>query len=234
MFPNPGCDMIQPSKFILVLFLLATGAATAGAASLLAHYPLQSDDLDATGLNDPMTLINAPFQDGGVYCNGIYPGGDPDASVIQTPGIAGFDPEWCAVSIEFKMSEYPSSSRPALMCGMSWRWMGVDVRDDGTIGFRRAGVTTWTTRQVSLDEWHEVMVAYDGTLDRGTLYVDGDWACDVDYEANHGDDTNVCTHDGGSGRQFLGLVRNLKVYDEPTEPMAASSSTWGEVKATFR
>ncbi|MBC8424338.1 hypothetical protein H8E07_09465 [bacterium] len=51
---------------------------------------------------------------------------------------------------------------------------------------------------------------------------------------NHGDDFNIRTHTGSSGIQFLGLIRNIKVYDEPMVPMPAESLTWGSVKELFR
>jgi len=90
----------------LLVYLLLSAAVAGGEvpvprATLIAHYPLQSDGLDATGNNGPMILFNAPFKDGGVYCNGIYPGGDPDAAEIRTPTLEGLDPESFTASAEF-------------------------------------------------------------------------------------------------------------------------------------
>ena len=55
---------------------------------LIAHYPLSSDANDVTGNQAPMTLINTPFQDGGIYCNGNYINVDSDCNGYPVPDIA--------------------------------------------------------------------------------------------------------------------------------------------------
>ncbi|MFH1845519.1 MAG: hypothetical protein ABIF77_20225, partial [bacterium] len=90
---------------LLLSTVVSVNAAPLAKSEKIAHYPLTSDAVDITGNNGDMTLTNAPFQDGGVYCNGIYPGGDPTATIVMTPEIVGLNPESCAVSAEFKISE---------------------------------------------------------------------------------------------------------------------------------
>jgi len=235
--------MRKLSMFSLILCLLlaltvAAGAGPTAEATLIAHYPLLADGQDATGTYDDMTLMNAPFQDGGVYCNGIYPGGDPAASVVKTPTIAGWDPESFTASAEFMISEYPPeaiSYRSIFMCGTSWRWMGVDIYSDGLLGLRyNNSISIHTAQPVTLDTWHEAMIAYDGTIGRGYLYLDGEWVCEVDFVPNHHNYLNIATHNGASGRQFLGIFRELKIYNEPIDPTPTEELTWGTVKNLFR
>jgi hypothetical protein len=243
VFDPGGGDMRKLSMVSLILCLLLATTLIAGAvpsdkATLIAHYPLLADALDATGNNDAMTLTNAPFQDGGVFCNGIYPGGDPAASIVQTPMIAGWDPESFTASAEFVISEYPPAGivwRSIFMCGTSWRWMGVDIYSDGLLGLRyNNSIPIHTDQPVSLDTWHEAMISYDGTVGRGYLYLDGEWVCEIDFVPIHHDFLNIATHNGASGRQFLGIFRELKVYDEPIDPTPVEELTWGAVKTLFR
>ncbi|MFH1842939.1 MAG: LamG-like jellyroll fold domain-containing protein [bacterium] len=224
-----------------ILCLLLSTIVTVNAAPLaksekIAHYPLTSDAVDITGNNGDMTLTNAPFQDGGVYCNGIYPGGDPTATIVMTPEIVGLNPESCAVSAEFKISEYPPEAyRPVFMCGVNWRWLGVDIHLDGMLGLRYNNSTSiHTDVPVSLDTWHQVMVTYNGTTDSANLYLDGEWVTDAAFVCNHHDDQDISTHNGASGRQFLGIFRNLIVYNGPVDPTPTDEQTWGAVKALYR
>ena len=71
--------------------------------ALNAHYPLSSTPNDTTGNNGPMTLINTPFEDGGIYCNGNYIGVDPDSCGAWTPAITDLNFESFAVSAMFKV-----------------------------------------------------------------------------------------------------------------------------------
>jgi len=77
----------QPEMKLLYTLLAITFSYAAVAQipgyTLIADYPLTSDAVDATGNYGNTTLTNAPFQDGGVYSNGVYNDGTTNGSIIQ-------------------------------------------------------------------------------------------------------------------------------------------------------
>jgi hypothetical protein len=76
---------------LIALFSNCSKEETAPQELLIAHYPLISDGIDLTGNNAAMTLQNTPFQNGGIYCNGIYVySAEPNFCVAQTPPIRFF------------------------------------------------------------------------------------------------------------------------------------------------
>ncbi|MFC1572561.1 LamG-like jellyroll fold domain-containing protein [Candidatus Eisenbacteria bacterium] len=235
--------MLRPALvFLSVSALLGPAAIASDVLSpsppVLAHYPLQTDGVDATGNYGPMTLTNTSFQDGGVYCNGIYPGGDPEACVVQTPSIEALDFESFAISAEFKIDEYPTVHpyRPVFMGGPSWRWMGADVYPDSTIGLRynSASFGVRSDVEVSLDTWHQVIITYDGSVDTGRLYLDEQLVIEETFVIEHGDEREIATHNASSGQAFLGLFRELVIFGATYDPTPTDGTTWGAIKASFR
>ena len=226
--------------FVLLLATMAAPAAPAGAAAIpIAHYPLLSDALDATGLNDPMTLQNAPFQDGGVYCNGIPPSSGEGACLVETPVLAALDFGSFAISLEFKIDQYPDESivyRPVLVGGYSYRWMGAEVRSDGTIFlmYNNNNGLVYSDRIVTLGAWHRVVMTYDSSTQTGRLYMDGELACSAEFVIEHGNDKNLGTTNRAVEKTFLGLIREIVVYDTAFDPTPAETPTWGRLKAAFR
>jgi hypothetical protein len=229
--------------FRLVLVVTVLAAVTAGgvtpllAAAPIAHYPLQTDGLDATGINDPMILDNAPFQDGGVYCNGIYPG-HPGAFDVETPPISSLSFENLAVSVEFKIDQYPTLEdyrRPILIGGYSYRWLGAEVYTDGTIGFLyNNSHHQASSTPISLGVWHTIVITYDSLSRTGTLYLDNLLVSSAEFDLTQGGDTNFLAINPASGRAFQGVLRELVVYDASYDPTSANGTTWGSVKALYR
>lgn len=116
----------------LILLACAVGLVVlpslAQASELIAHYPLASDALDATGNYDPITLTNAPFEEGGVYCNGIYthrPGG----CLVETPYLSALDFESLSISAQFKIPAVYDEFHPILVGGSAWRWLGAEISE---------------------------------------------------------------------------------------------------------
>ena len=60
-----------------------------------------------------MTLINTPFQDDGIYYNGIYDG-LPDCWYAITPTLCNFGFQSFSILAKFKIDEYPAANRPVL------------------------------------------------------------------------------------------------------------------------
>lgn len=223
---------------LLAALLVCLPAGASQALAPIAHYPLQSDNLDATLLNGPITLTNAPFQNGGVYCNGIYPGHDPINSYeILTPILPQLNFDSFAISIEFLMTEYPPltvSYRPILVCGTSYRYLGAVVMGDGTLAlYYNNGSVQTTSQGVSLDAWHQVLLTYDSEARIGKVFMDGAFVTSDVFTLVHGTDQNVATENPGQGVSFKGWVRHLVVYDSAFDPTPVEPVTWSRIKTLY-
>jgi hypothetical protein len=186
---------------------------------LIAQYPLISDGIDITGLNEAMTLTNAPFQKGGIYCNGIYRhSSDPDFCVAQSPPINSFKFQSFSISVDFFVSEI--KTQPVWIIGTSCRWLGFYLFDDGTVALL---YNNWdfltTTKTYSLNEWQNGQITFDGTtvkifLDNvlaGSLKF-GDGYVPLNYDFCGTSDTEIGVTDYSNGQVLNGYIRNLTVY----------------------
>jgi hypothetical protein len=130
---------VKTLGFILIICLFQTSlihSQDLKDLTLIAHYPLINSANDTTGNYGQMTLINTPFQDGGIYCNGNYTNYDPDSCDAYTPNISGLSFKKLAISIRFKVSSYDTTGyNPVLICGPGWRWMVVNLTLDSLVGF---------------------------------------------------------------------------------------------------
>jgi len=179
--------------------------STNRSARLIAHYPLSSNPDDITGNNPPMELINTPFQEGGIYCNGNYLHGDPDSCNAETPYIPNLDFYSFSITAYFKVEEYPpyNSFIPIFVGGHGWRWVRINLMEDGTL---YGGET-----QCSLNSWHKATVTYDNYVRK--IYLDDELATIYEYKIVHGHDRNVSITNFGSGVTFKGIFRDLKIYN---------------------
>ncbi|HUM70593.1 MAG TPA: hypothetical protein PLK31_17305, partial [Chloroflexota bacterium] len=193
-------------------------AATATAqARLVAHYPLADNATDVTGKQANMTLTNAPFQNEGVYCNGIYPGStDPNACVISTPNLNDFAFNSFSIQIEFNADEF--RRMPVVVGGRSFRWMGFELNADGSISL----LTNNSNREpcsgaYQPGQWHTALITYDGSV--GRLYLDRVLRCSVTFSLNHSNDRDVSVINYSNGTIFKGHVRELRIFNEPIVPI---------------
>lgn len=227
--------------FLAVLFVPLSVAGRAGAddrtyAPPLAHYPLSSDGADATGNNAPMTLVNVIFNDGGLACNGISSNTE-DGSQAETPHIEGFDFNSIAFSVEFKLPAYPTEghSRPIIVGGKLYRWMGAEINWNGQVKLLyNNSMTVTSVRGVTLNEWHELVLAYSTTSHVGRLYVDGEQYALAEFVMQHGDDSDICITNWSTAACFLGWIRELVVYPAAYDPTPVEETTWGRIKALCR
>lgn len=193
-------------------------AATATAqAQLVAHYPLESDGKDITGKQDDMTLENAPFTDGGVYCNGVYTGsGGANPCKISTPNLNGFDFNSFSISMEFKTDQL--KRMPVFVGGRSYRWLGFELQEDGTISLLYNNSNRQAcTLNYELNTWHSALITYDGV--EAKLYLDNQLGCTVSFTLEQNDDRDVGVTNYSNGNVFQGTVRNLRIYNEPITPL---------------
>ncbi len=186
---------------------------------LIAHYPLISDGVDLTGLNAAMTLQNTPFQNGGIYCNGIYSySQNSNYCLAQSPPINAFKPESFSISMDFFVME--KSTQPVWIIGTSCRWIGFYLYDDGTVALLYNNWDFLTTpKTYSLNEWHSAKISFDGTV--ANIFLDNSLAGSLKFgngyvPLNYGtcgpSDTEIGVTNFSNGAVFKGYVRNLKVY----------------------
>jgi Secretion system C-terminal sorting domain/Concanavalin A-like lectin/glucanases superfamily len=198
----------------VLFFIILTGLTFAQIPSdlnMIAHYKLDGTPDDATGNNPPIQLINTPYQDGGIYLNGIYTGNDPvNGSDATTPQINGFTFSKFAIEAKFKITSYQTN--PVFVGGTGWRWMGFYIFDSTAALFYNNGNFVSSTVTISLNTFHTATVVYDSSSQMGKWYMDGSLIDSVSFVLQHGDDKNVSTSNFGMGFVFEGIFDNLKIY----------------------
>jgi hypothetical protein len=188
-------------------------------STLIAYYPLISNGVDSTGLNPAITLENAPFEKGGVYCNGIYPvSSNPDFYVVETPSINLLNSKSFSISMDFFVSE--KKTQPVWIIGSSGRWIGFYLKADGTVALLYNNWDYLTTPiTYSVNEWHNAKISFDGTT--ANIFLDNSLAGSLKFgngyvELNGPDtqtDTDIGTINYSNGDAFEGYVKDLKVYN---------------------
>jgi eukaryotic-like serine/threonine-protein kinase len=173
---------------------------------LLAFYPLAADAKDASLQADKITLENAPFQNGGVYCNGYYSG--PSACKIVTPNLDDLNWDNFWISVDFRVDKL--KTMPVFIGGNSYRWIGFYLNDNGTVSLKYNNSSYQNCGLMySINDWHNALIAYNGG--NAYLYLDGTWGCTVPFALVHGTDKNVGVTDYSSGNVFEGWLKNLKI-----------------------
>lgn len=191
-------------KFYVFIFLCLMADFSFAINDLLAHYPLVSDGVDLTGNNDTMIRVNAPFQDGGVYCNGDY-----SNMTLHTPQINNFSFTSLSVSFEFRADTF--ISKPVIVCGSGYRWLGFYLDVNGTVKmkYNNSNYETSSTTY-NFGQWYTGLITYDGTT--ANLYLDGVLAVSKTVALTFIlTDTEIGVEDYASGRAFKGVIKNLKI-----------------------
>lgn len=209
----------------LVLFFTVANAQQ----GLIARYPLDSNPNDTTGNYGPMTLTNAPFQDGGIYCNGIYEySGNSNWCEAVTPWISKFNFRTFSIQAKFKVSEYYSSPKPVFVCGWSYRWLSFWLWSDSTVAMMYPEYATLRSNiRCSIDTWHEATITYDSISGVGKFYLDTTLAGAVQFHFTQADlgDTNISiTYSGYSNTVFNGILSDLRIYSTAITPTAVRSA----------
>jgi hypothetical protein len=210
-----------------ILLLLAScsksndlpGGSAPEAEILIAHYPLSENGNDLTGLNAAMTLRNAPFLYGGIFCNGIYVySPNTDYCLAESPPINSFPFESFSISMDFFVTE--KVNQPVWVIGKGCRWLGFYLSVDGTVELLYNNSNhLLTPKSYTINEWHNAKISYDGAeasifLDNslaGTLKF-GNGYVPLDYGACGTADTEIGVTNYSNGVVFRGYVKNLKVY----------------------
>ncbi len=202
--------------------------------NLLAYYPLHSHWNDNTVRHGPMVLTNTLYQEGGIYCNGIYVL-DPSGTGCQaiTPSLYDFDFNSFTIDVAFKVDEYPTiTERPVFIGGGAYRWAGFILQTDSTVLFRyNNNFDQPSTLHYSLNTWHEATITYDGSV--GNLYLDTKLACSVQFTIDHGNDRNVGITNFANATTFKGWIRDFRIYSSVVVPTGVREQK-SPVPLTFR
>jgi len=187
----------------------------------VAQYTLNNTAADSTGRNSNITLANAPFvTNNGVYSNGIYPYLNSTGSTIQTPYIKGFNFNDFSVSFEFKITSIPTSRKPIIVGGHSYRWIGANVEPNGTISLLwNNNNYTYSSTKIPVGTFNTATIQYNGSVAK--LYLNGVLACSQYFKPVNGGDANFQNTNYSNGTTFLGYLRNLTVLSSPAIPLVA-------------
>jgi serine/threonine protein kinase len=181
---------------------------------LIAYYPLSDNAADATGNYGPITLQNAPYQDGGVFCNGVYQGAG--SCRIITPQLNSFDYNAFSISVRFKVSAF--ERMPVFVGGNGWRWIGFYLNQDGSTSLLHNNSNYEAcTVDYQLNTWHTALVTYDGSV--GRLYLDRVRGCSVTFALNHGNDKNVGAANFANAQILTGFLSDLRIYKKVITPL---------------
>ncbi|GBD90284.1 hypothetical protein BMS3Abin04_01001 [bacterium BMS3Abin04] len=208
--------IFTPAVSIFLIITSLTFAQIPPDLTLIAHYKLDGTPDDATGNNAPMQLTNTPYQDGGIYCNGIYTGNDPvNGSDATTPIINGFRFKKFAIQAKFKVSV--TQKNPVIVGGTGFRWMEIYLLEDSTLRtFANNGsIYFQSSMTYSLDTFHTITMVYDSVAQLGKWYIDNMLIDSTSFIIDAGNDKNVSVTDFGSGDELNGVFDDLKIYSLP-------------------
>jgi hypothetical protein len=179
-------------------------------AHLIAWYPLTSDLNDLTGKNGAATAsIGSPSPDG-LYCNASC-----DAA---TPYLSGLNFNAFTIRVEFLEPQYPVF-RDSVFVGGEYRWVKYKLMPDGSIFLvYNNDKEVPCSVKYQLNVWHEAVISYDGATLK--LYLDGTEGCRVTTALDTGGVNFINFHDSGVDSSFIGVVKNLQVFDSAEIPQA--------------
>ena len=197
----------RPFIIAFVLFIMQT--ASVQTQTLIAHYPLKSHANDSTGNHTAMVLVNTPFRDGGIYCNGIADG--TDKCNAYTPDIVNFNNNSFSIRAKFKVSEYPFYDKPVFVCGGGWRWIAFYLESNGTVSLKYNNNQYLTSNvPYSLDTWYEATITYIDSIAK--LFLDDSLIVSLKTALIHNNDNWVLIKDQGNAQVFKGIFSDLRIY----------------------
>ncbi|MBN1825494.1 MAG: hypothetical protein JW958_04445 [Candidatus Eisenbacteria bacterium] len=184
---------------------------------LIAYYPLVENAGDVTGFHGPMSLYNTPFQEAGIYCNGVYLDGINEGGCHAGTTIDSLDFAAFTISARFKPAAAGPGSHPVFVGGDLWRWMSFRLEPDSTVSLMvNGGVVQRSSARYTPGAWHEGRITYDGQTAR--LYLDDGLACERDAVLDHGNDRGLGISNSSHGTVFQGIFGRMKIYDGVVAP----------------
>jgi hypothetical protein len=187
-------------------------------AQIQAFYPLASDLIDASGNYGPMRLLgNSPpaAPNNGVCVNGIYsfaPGGQD----VQTPMLPTLTTTDFEIDVDFNITALPTYQAPVIMGGDLWRWLGIYLQANGTVGIKfNNNNFTWSSTTLSTGQWYSAALKFEGGV--VVLFINGVLVHYATIGALvDGNNLNLTTNDFSNGLNFNGCIRNLLILNDTT------------------
>ncbi|MBN1781116.1 hypothetical protein JW948_08340 [bacterium] len=200
---------MKKSLYFVLLFAVHMTAQDLSDLTLIAHYPLIENNQDITARQDTMRLLNTPFEQGGIYCNGIYYD-QPGGCHAVTPSLKAFSFKKFAISADFMVTDpAEASGNPLFVGGEFWRWLTVWFESDSLIGFETNDDFHYTS-----NVWHTVTATYDTTSGWARCYLDGMLVDESMPLMDHHNDKSVGITHFGMGLTYRGYLKNLKIYTD--------------------
>ena len=224
------CSNALVGSAAALIFAVNATDSLAAQTQVLAFYPLLTDLLDATAANGPVALtgngVPAPNPpNDGVCHNGVYYFSAGGGQNIQTPLMPNLNTADFQVNVEFTLTAMPLNIAPVLMGGNSYRWLGIYMQSNGTVGIKHNNSNlAWSTTTLSTGVWYSAGLRYEnGTAE---LYINGAQVLQVAVgPLNDGNNKNFTTNDFSNGRALNGCIKNLLVVNDPSA--VATITTYG-------
>ena len=214
------------SIFIWLIFLFGIFNQTnSQQQGLIARYPLDSNPNDTTGNHGPMALINTPYQEGGIYCNGNYLQSGGDSCLAITPQLSDFSFQHFSIQARFKVLEVYNHTRPVFVGGDLYRWVGFNLNPDGTVTFLYNNNDTINSNvHYMLNTWYEATITYDSVSGIGKFYLDTTLAGSVQFQLDQGNDRNVGITNFSNGQVFKGIFSDLRIFSTVLIPTGVKNT----------
>lgn len=177
--------------------------------NLIAYYPLKTNGNDDLGNNAAMTLTNTPFQNGGIYCNGLN-----NDCLALTPPVNNFKFNSFTISVDFLVTE--NITQPVFVCGRGCRWLGFYLKADGKVDLLYNNNNHLPSAiTYSLNQWHNAQITYDGTT--VNMFLDNVLVCSANipltYAVCGSYDTQIGVKNYSNNQVLKGFIKNLKIYN---------------------
>ena len=207
----------------IALALVLGTANSANAQVVQAEYPLLTDLDDAAGNFGPVTLSGTPppalpTNGSGVCHNGIYIfSGNPLGQDIITDTISTLDDTDFELEVEFQVAALTGTSRPILIGGNGWRWIGMQVDSNGNFGVLYNNANSeFSTTPITVGTWHTGVLKFEaGTVE---LYLDGAQVLQsvIGVLDSGPMDLDFTTTNYSNGQVLDGCIRRLKISNDTT------------------
>lgn len=214
----------------IALLTAFTAPSLTAQAQIQCFYPLLTDLLDLTNNLPAASLLGTPppaQPNNGVCLSGVYffsapPGGQD----IRTPLIPNLNTTDFEINVEFNLASLPANQAPVIMGGNSYRWLGIYVMANGTVGIKHNNSNhLWSTTTIlSTGIWYSASLKYElGTV---VLFINGALALQAAVgPLNDGNNKNIVTNDYSNGLAFHGCIRNLLVLNDTS--ILATATAYG-------
>lgn len=208
---------LLPTCTTTALALIGATMNALPSQQLQAYYPFLTDLLDVTGNYGPAALFGTAQPPNGSMClNGVYLNGATIGQDVRTPLLTTLDTTDFEIAVEFNVTAFPPGVGPVLMGGNGWRWLGIYLQSNGTIGIKHNNSNlSWSGTTVTTGQWYFASLKYEAGV--AQLWLNGALVHQATVgPLSDGNNKNLCTNDYSNGTAFNGCIRNLLVSNDTT------------------